>query len=102
LLSYLLSAVSARGVDRLLARAFAALTPGGRIVLHDFMVDDEGRGPATAALWLVNALMIDPDVARFSPGFLEQRLLAQGFERPEHAEVIPGITRAITAVKRSQ
>jgi 2-hydroxy-4-(methylsulfanyl)butanoate S-methyltransferase len=100
LLSYLLSAVSARGVDQLLARAFAALISGGRIVLHDFMVDDEGRGPATAALWLVNALMIDPDVLRLSPGLLAQRLLAQGFERPEHAEVIPGITRAITAVKR--
>jgi hypothetical protein len=30
LLSYLLSAVSALGLDQLLARAFAALTPGGR------------------------------------------------------------------------
>jgi ubiquinone/menaquinone biosynthesis C-methylase UbiE len=35
LLSYLLSAVSARGVDQLLARAFAALAPGGRIVMAD-------------------------------------------------------------------
>jgi len=87
-------------VDRLLGRAFAALTPGGRIVLHDFMVDDDGRGPATAALWLVNALVIDPDVARLSPSLLEARLLAQGFEGLEHAEVIPGITRTITAVKR--
>jgi ubiquinone/menaquinone biosynthesis C-methylase UbiE len=99
LLSYLLSAVSALGVDQLLARAFAALTPGGRIVLHDFMVDDDGSGPVTAALWLVNALLIDPDVARLSPNLLESRLRAQGFEEFEHAEVIPGITRTITAVK---
>jgi 2-hydroxy-4-(methylsulfanyl)butanoate S-methyltransferase len=83
-----------------LARAFAALTPGGRIVLHDFMVDDDGRGPATAALWLVNALLIDPDVARLSPSLLAERLRAQGFDQLEHAEVIPGITRTITAVKR--
>ena len=41
------------------------------------------------------------DVVRLSPGLLEQPLIAQGFERLEHAEVIPGITRAITAVKRS-
>jgi 2-hydroxy-4-(methylsulfanyl)butanoate S-methyltransferase len=102
LLSYLLSAVSAQGVDQLLARAFAALTSGGRIVLHDFMVDDDGRGPATAALWLVNALVIDPDVARLSPSLLEARLLAQGFEGLAHAEVIPGITRTITAVKRGR
>ena len=100
LLSYLLSAVSAVGVDQLLARAFAALTPGGRIVLHDFMVDDDGQGPATAALWLVNALLIDPDVARLSPSLLEGLLRAHGFDELEHAEVIPGITRTIVAVKR--
>lgn len=99
LLSYLLSAVSARGVDQLLARARAALVPGGRLVLHDFMVDDDGSGPATAALWLVNALLIDPDVARLSPGLLEERVRAQGFDRVQHADVIPGITRMITAVK---
>ncbi len=99
LLSYLLSAVSSLGVDQLLARALAAMTPGGRIVLHDFMVDDDGSGPATAALWLVNALLIDPDVARLSPSLLEERLRAQGFDEVEHAEVIPGITRSLTAVK---
>jgi hypothetical protein len=65
------------------------------------MVDDDGRGPATAALWLVNALLIDPDVAaRLSPSLLAERLRAQGFDQLEHAEVIPGITRTITAVKR--
>ena len=68
-------------------------------MLHDFMVDDDGRGPATAALWLVNALLIDPDVARLSPSGLEERLRERGFEEPAHTEVIPGITRAITAVK---
>jgi 2-hydroxy-4-(methylsulfanyl)butanoate S-methyltransferase len=101
LMSYLLSAVSAHGVDQLLARAFAALVPGGRIVLHDFMVDDDGRGPATAALWLVNALLIDPDVARLSPRLLGERLRAQRFERVETVGIIPGITRSITAVKPS-
>jgi cyclopropane fatty-acyl-phospholipid synthase-like methyltransferase len=100
LLSYLLSAVTSTGIDDLLARAHAALTPGGQIVLHDFMVDDDGCGPATAALWLVNALLIDPDVACLSPSLLETRLRAQGFDHIEHAEVIPGITRSLTAVKR--
>ena len=102
LLSYLLSAVSAQGIDQLLARAFAALTPGGRIVLHDFMVDDDGCGPTTAALWLVNALLIDPDVARLSPKLLEAHLRARGFEEIGNVEVIPGITRTVTAVKRSE
>jgi hypothetical protein len=49
----------------------------------------------------VNALLIDLDVARLSPGLLEERLRAQGFEHIEHAEVIPGITRSLTAVTSS-
>jgi hypothetical protein len=49
----------------------------------------------------VDALLIDPDVARLSPSLLAQRLRAQGFDQLEHAEVIPGITRTITAVKRA-
>jgi hypothetical protein len=34
------------------------------------------------------------------PGLLEECLRPQGFEHIEHAEVIPGITRSLTAVKR--
>jgi hypothetical protein len=67
---FIASKVLFAALDQLLARAFAALTPAGRIVLHDFTVDDDGWGPATAALWLVNALLIDPDVARLSPSLL--------------------------------
>ena len=52
------------------------------------------------AFGLVNALLIDPDVARLSPSLLDTRLRAQGFDHIEHAEVIPGITRSFTAVKR--
>jgi len=99
LLSYLLSAVSVDDIEPLLARAREALAPGGMLVLHDFMVEDEGAGPPTAALWLVNALLIDPDVARLSPRLLETRARAQGFEDIRHVEVIPGITRALTAVR---
>jgi hypothetical protein len=64
------------------------------------MVDDDGRGPATAALWLVNALLIDPDVARLSPSLPAERLRVQGFGELERTDVIPGITRTITAVKQ--
>lgn len=99
LLSYLLSAVSSRDIDPLLARARGALVPGGMLILHDFMVQDDGGGPPTAALWLVNALLIDPDVARLSPRLLDDHLCAQRFEDIRHVDVIPGITGAVTAVR---
>jgi ubiquinone/menaquinone biosynthesis C-methylase UbiE len=99
LLSYLLSAVSGRDIDPLLALAHTALVPGGMLLLHDFMVEDDGAGPSTAALWLVNALLIDPDVARLSPRFLEHRARAHGFDDVRHVEVIPGITRALIAAR---
>lgn len=99
LLSYLLSAVSAADIEPLLARAHGALRPGGMLLLHDFMVDDDGAGPPTAALWLVNALLIDPDVARLSPRLLTDRAQAHGFAGIRHIEVIPGITRALIAVR---
>ena len=99
LLSYLLSAVSARDIDPLLAHAHRALVPGGMLLLHDFMVEDDTAGPPTAALWLVNALLIDPNVARLSPRLLSDRASAHGFGEIRHVEVIPGITRALIAVR---
>jgi acetylserotonin N-methyltransferase len=33
----------------LAARAFEALRPGGRIMVHEMLLDDDGAGPATAA-----------------------------------------------------
>lgn len=99
LMSYLLSAVPAGAVDLLLARAHDVLVPGGMLVLHDFMVEDDAAGPPTAALWLVNALLIDPDVARLSPRFLTERAQALGFTGPRTLEIIPGITRALIAIR---
>jgi hypothetical protein len=69
------------------------------LLLHDFMVEDDGAGPSTAALWLVNALLIDPDVARLSPRFLGDRARAHGFGDVRDVEVIPGITRALIAAR---
>ena len=71
-MSYLLSAVAARRVGELLERARKSLRPGGRLLLHDFMLDDDRSGPAVAALWLLNAVTIDPDVASLTPAWLDR------------------------------
>lgn len=43
------------------------------------------------------AVLIDPDVEHLSPDLLEERVRAHGFDEVRHVEVIPGLTRALTA-----
>jgi SAM-dependent methyltransferase len=97
LMSYLLSAVAARRVGELLERARKSLRPGGRLMLHDFMLDDDRAGPAVAALWLLNAITIDPDVASLTPGWLTEQVGGAGFAEIDVHHVIGGITRLLLA-----
>ena len=97
LMSYLLSAVGEAAAEELLRRAFKALRPDGRLLVHDFMLDDERNGPTLAALWLLNALTIDPDVAALTPAWLSNAARRAGFEDCTVAAVVPGTTRLLTA-----
>ena len=95
LMSYLLSAVAAPRVGELLGRARTSLRAGGRLMLHDFMLDDDRTGPPVAALWLLNAVTIDPDVASLTPAWLTEQVRGAGFTDVEIAHVITGITRLL-------
>jgi len=97
LMSYLMSAVAAARVAELLDRARRSLGSGGRLLLHDFMLDDDRTGPPTAALWLLNNLALDPDVASLTPGWLTEQVARAGFESVEVRPIIPGITRLLQA-----
>jgi ubiquinone/menaquinone biosynthesis C-methylase UbiE len=99
LISYLLSAVSGVAIPVLLARAFNALAPGGLLIVHDFMVDDDGTGPTSAALWLLCGLLVDPDVELLKPHSISRYVAEAGFAEVQGREVIPTITRMIAAAK---
>jgi hypothetical protein len=66
-------------------------------MLHDFMLDDDRTGPPVAALWLLNAITIDPDVASLTPGWLTEQVVTAGFESADLRPVIAGITRLLLA-----
>lgn len=97
LMSYLLSAVAESSAHELLGKAYKALRPGGRLLVHDFMVDDDETGPPLAALWLLNALTIDADVASVTPGWLGAAARRAGFADTQVTHVVPGTTRLLTA-----
>ena len=99
LMSYLLSALGAAEIDAVLAKAQACLRPGGLLVVHDFVLDDDRPGPAAAALWFLQYLAYRDDAVSFTGAELADRLRGAGFV-PEPAQVlIPEITRVVTARK---
>ncbi len=79
LMSYVWSAVGADDIAVLARRAFAALKPGGLVLVHDFMVDDAHEGPNFAAWYLLAAMLDNPRAECLTPGFVEGILRAAGF-----------------------
>ena len=99
LMSYLLSAVAEHQVGVLLDRAFAALEPGGVVLLHDFMVGNDRTGPTSAALWLMTSVSFNPDCSPLTPSWLSKLLAASGFTDIREQDLIPGITKLVSARK---
>jgi SAM-dependent methyltransferase len=79
LMSYVWSAVGGNDIRALAGRAFEALKPGGVVLVHDFMVDDDHAGPAFAAWYLLASLPDNPQAECLSPGFVERCLGDAGF-----------------------
>ncbi len=99
LMSYLLSAVGGGDIPGLLAQAWAALRPGGLLVLHDFMLDDDRSGPVSAAAFFLTYLAVRTDPVSFSAAELARQVEAAGFVAPEAQVMIPEITKVLTARK---
>jgi ubiquinone/menaquinone biosynthesis C-methylase UbiE len=99
LMSYLISAVGAGDIPELLRRAHAALKPGGRLIVHDFMLEDDRSGPSSAAGFFLCYLTMRVDAVSFSAAELEPWLVAADFENPVTKVMIPEITKFTVARK---
>jgi SAM-dependent methyltransferase len=99
LFSYVSGSVSAEGVGELYRRAHRALRPGGRVLIHDFMVDDDRCGPPLPALWALQHFAFTPGGVALTPSFVTGLLDEAGFEEPEVGPFIPGMTRLVRAHK---
>ena len=78
-MSYVWSAIGGNDIKTLARRAFEALKPGGRVLVHDFMVNDQHEGPGFAAWYLLAALLDNPGAECLTPGFVEAALRDAGF-----------------------
>jgi SAM-dependent methyltransferase len=104
LLSYLLSAVADAEIDVVLDRARDCLRPGGLLVVHDFMLDDDpaggaAPGPVGAALWFLQYLAYHPGTVSFCAADLAARMRAHGFGAAGAEVLIPGITSVVRTRK---
>ena len=99
LASYLLSAVKQDDIPTLLASAYRSLRPGGLLIVHDFMLDDDEQGPALAAQWFLFGLALQPDAGSFSAATLSVLLAELGFVSVSSQTLIPQITKVVVGSK---
>ncbi len=99
LMSYLFSGVPEGAHERLIARAVAHLAPGGRLMIHDFMVRADRTGPKNAALWQLQHTAFTPKARSIDDGWLAERLRAAGLEEITVQPLIPGMTMLADARK---
>jgi hypothetical protein len=63
------------------------------------MLDDDERGPALAAQWFLQSLVMQPDAASFSAASLIHLLATEGFANPSSQILIPEITKIVVCEK---
>ena len=101
LMSYLLSAVKDDDIPTLLASAHRSLRPGGLLIVHDFMLDDDEQGPSLAAQWFLLNLAFQPEAGSFSAATLSVLLAERGFTSVSSQTLIPQITKVVVGSKRT-
>ena len=99
LMSYLFSGVPGDAIPKLCSDAFRVTRPGGKIVVHDFMVEDDHSGPPLAALWQLQHMVYTPDGFGMTPGFIRERMEEAGFVDIKEYDLIPGMTRVLEGTK---
>jgi SAM-dependent methyltransferase len=101
LMSYISGSVPEPIIAELYSNAFKALSPGGRLLVHDFMVDDSLDGPALGALWGLQHVTVNVDGLGLCPKEIISRMGKAGFNEAkcETMEMIHGMTKLIVAHK---
>lgn len=101
LMSYISGSVPEPVIKSLYGNAHKALKAGGRLIVHDFMVNDTLDGPPLGALWALQHVTVNAQGLGLSPREVVTRMAGAGFgeSRIETMEMIHGMTKLIVAHK---
>jgi SAM-dependent methyltransferase len=88
------------GCVRLLEKAAAALAPGGRVVLVEFVPDEDRRAPADAVRFALVMLAGTPGGDAYTMAEYRDMLARAGFADPELLDLAPSPQRALVARRR--
>ena len=99
LMSYLFSGVPGEAHHGLIADAWTALRPGGRILVHGFVVDESREGPRLAALWQLQHTAFTPEARSLDDGWLKAALEGAGFTEVGVRPMLPEMTMLAEGVK---
>ena len=83
----------------LIQRAHEHLSPGGRFMLHDFVVEADRTGPKLAALWQLQHTAFTPKARSLDDAWLAQALGSAGFDEVSVQPMIPGMTMLAQGVR---
>lgn len=101
LMSYLLSSVGGTHFAELVEAAFRVMNPGGLLMIHDFIVEDDRSGPYLTALWQLQHLVFTPGALSLTPKRIVPHMEKAGFTDIAVDELIPGMTKLIAGRKRA-
>ncbi|MFA5515217.1 MAG: methyltransferase [Desulfuromonadales bacterium] len=95
-LSHILHGESPEGCARIIARAVAALEPGGMILIHEFILADDMAGPLFPALFSLNMLLATESGQSYSGEQITGMLKAAGVHDIRRLQLdLPGETGVI-------
>jgi SAM-dependent methyltransferase len=95
--SHILHGESPAQAAALIQRAAAALAPGGTLVIHEFILEDDRTGPLYPALFSLNMLLGTEQGQAFTRGEISRFLEEAGLTRVSW-QPLPGPSSLISAV----
>ena len=70
----------------IIAKAVAALTPGGRLAIQDFYLNPDGASPPGAAMFGVHMLAVTPRGRAYTHGEVAEWMQEAGLTKPEYSQ----------------